>query len=121
MEEILNCLFEKTLIIPFLTGFVFSVTALIMLRFPPKKINYLYGYRTPSSMKNQQVWDFSQRYSGIKMFQIGLALIAVSFVNVFLNLNEDLQTNIGFSLIILFCFYLFFATERAIRNNFPKK
>ncbi len=119
MEAILNYLFEKTLIIPFLTGIIFVVTALITLRFPPKKINYLYGYRTTASMKNQQVWDFAQRYSGIKMVQSGLALVAISLVNLLLDLNEALQVSLGLSLVILPCIYLFFATERAIRKNFP--
>ncbi len=119
MEVILNYLFEKTLIIPFLTGIIFAVTALITLRFPPKKINYLYGYRTPASMKNQQVWHFAQRYSGIKMFQSGLALVAISFVNLLLDLNEALQVSLGLSLVILPCIYLFFSTEKAIRKNFP--
>ncbi|MBP6557307.1 MAG: SdpI family protein [Flavobacterium sp.] len=119
MEEILNYLFEKTLVIPFLTGIIFAVTALITLKFPPKKINYLYGYRTRASMKNQQVWDFSQRFSGIKMFQCGLVLVAVSFINLLLDLNEALQVSIGLSLVIVPCIYLFFATEKAIKKNFP--
>lgn len=119
MEAILNYLFEKTLIIPFLTGIIFAITAPIMLRFPPKKVNYLYGYRTTASMKNQQVWDFAQRYSGIKMFQSGLALVVVSFVNLFLNLSEGLQVGIGLSLVIVPCIFMFFTTERAIRKKFP--
>ncbi len=119
MEAILNYLFEKTLVVPFLTGIIFAITALITLRFPPKKINYFYGYRSPASMKNQKVWDFSQHYSGIKMFQSGLALVAISFLNLFLNLSEGLQVSIGLSLVIVPCIYLFFSTERAIRKNFP--
>lgn len=119
MEEILNYLFQKTLVIPFLTGIILAVTALITLRFPPKKINYLYGYRTVASMKNQQIWDFAQRYSGIKMFQSGLALVAISFVNLFLNLSEGFQVSLGLSLVIVPCIFLFFATERAIRKIFP--
>lgn len=119
MEEILNNITEQTLIIPFTTGAIFVIAALITLVFPPKKINYLYGYRTRASMKNQQIWDFSQRFSGIKMVQSGLVLIALSFLNVFLNLNESLQVSLGLSSVIIACAYLFFATERAIRKNFP--
>ncbi len=70
-------------------------------------------------MKNQQVWDFAQRYSGIKMLQSGVALVAISFVNLFLNLNESLQVGFGLSLVILPCIYLVFSTEKAIRKNFP--
>lgn len=119
MEAILNYLFEKTLIIPFLTGIIFAVTALITLRFPPKKINYLYGYRTNTSMKNQEVWDFSQRYSGIKMFQLGLIMFCLSFINVLFNFNESAQLWIGLPLLILSSLYLIFTTEKAIRKNFP--
>ena len=119
MEEILNNISEQTLIIPFTTGVIFVIAALITLVFPPKKINYLYGYRTRSSMKHQQVWDFSQRYSGIKMVQSGLVLIALSFLNVFINLNESLQVSLGLSSVIIACAYLFLATERAIRTKFP--
>lgn len=119
MEEIINSISEQTLIIPFTTGTIFVLAALITLVFPPKKINYLYGYRTRASMKNQQVWDFSQRFSGIKMVQSGLVLIALSFLNVFINLNEGLQVGLGFSSVIIACAYLFFATESAIRKKFP--
>lgn len=121
MEEILNNIGEQTLIIPFTTGVIFVIAALITLVFPPKKINYLYGYRTQASMKNQAVWDFSQRYSGIKMVQSGLALVALSFMNVFMNLNETLQIAIGFTAVVLACAYLFLTTERAIRKNFPNQ
>jgi uncharacterized membrane protein len=119
MEEVLIWFVENTVFISFLCGVIFSVTALITLKFPPKKINYLYGYRTTASMKNQQVWDFAQHYSGIKMCQGGLALIVVSFVNLFLELSEAFQVTFGLSLVILSCIYLFFSTERAIRKNFP--
>lgn len=121
MEAILNYLSEKIMIIPFLIGIIFAITALITLRFPPKKINYLYGYRTIASMKNQQVWAFSQHYSGIKMLQIGLVLVTISFLNFFLDLEEDLQVGMGLSLVILACVYLFFTTEKAIKKNFPKE
>ncbi|WP_284651004.1 SdpI family protein [Flavobacterium terrisoli] len=119
MEEILNDISQQTLIIPFTTGSIFVIAALVTLVFPPKKINYLYGYRTRASMKNQKIWDFSQRFSGIKMVQIGLALVVFSFSNYFMKLDGGLQISIGFSSVIIGCAFLFFATERAIRKNFP--
>jgi hypothetical protein len=70
-------------------------------------------------MKNQKVWDFAQHHSGIKMLQSGLALVAISFVNLVLNLSEGLQVSLGLSLVILPCIFLFFSTEKAIRKNFP--
>lgn len=120
MEQTLIYFIENTLFISFLVGFIFLITALITLKFPPKKINYLYGYRTTASMKNQEVWDFAQHYSGIKMIQAGIFLMLISFVKVFLKLNEDfLQVVFGIVFIIAAVIYLFISTEKAIRKNFP--
>ena len=120
MEESLIYFLENTLFISFLVGFIFLITALITLKFPPKKINYLYGYRTTASMKNQEVWDFAQRYSGIKMIQAGLFLMLISFVNVFLNFKDEfLSLVFGMVFIIAAVIYLFVSTEKAIRKNFP--
>ena len=66
------------LVIPALVGLAFIVTGLIMLRFPPKKINYFYGYRTPSSMKNQKNWDFAQTYSAKEFTKAGVILVLIN-------------------------------------------
>ena len=120
MEESFIYFIENTLFISFLVGFIFLISSIITLIFPPKKINYLYGYRTPASMKNQEVWDFAQRYSGIKMVQAGVFLMLVSFVNVFLNPKDDfLPLVFGMAFIIAAVIFLFVSTEKAIRKNFP--
>jgi len=121
MEEILNYLAERIGIVSFLVGIIFTITAIILYRFPPKKINYFYGYRTASSMKNQQVWDFSQKYSAIKMIQIGLFLIVVSFLNLIVDINQEQATFLGIALMILACIYMMIMTEKAIKKNFPNK
>ena len=35
--------------------------------FPPKKINWLYGYRTIQARKNQDVWKFANKTGGTCM------------------------------------------------------
>ena len=45
-------------------GPLMLVLTFIFKRFPPKKINHLYGYRTPRSMRSQEAWDFANRFSG---------------------------------------------------------
>lgn len=49
--------------------------------FPPKKINYLYGYRTKRSMQSQDTWNESNTYAANAM--ILLAVIGTSLVLVF--------------------------------------
>ena len=35
----------------------------VFQRFPPKKINHFYGYRTGRSMKNQETWKAANEFS----------------------------------------------------------
>lgn len=54
--------------------FMTSMTALLPVillglgthfyRHPPQKINYIWGYRTRRSMKNQETWIFAHQYYG---------------------------------------------------------
>lgn len=49
----MTSIFENPLfLIPITSGPLFMIAGLVLLKFPPKKINSLYGYRTNSSMKN---------------------------------------------------------------------
>ena len=118
MDQTLNYLAERIGVPSFLIGIVFIIAALILYFFPPKKINYLYGYRTRSSIKNQQVWDFSQKYSAVKMLQLGLFLIVVSLLHIFIPISQDHTTFIEIGLVILGCIYMFVTTEKALKKNF---
>lgn len=119
MEVILIYIIENLFFLPFLTGVIFVITALISLRFPPKKINDLYGYRTGNSKKNLEVWNFSQKYSSIKMLQGGFFLVVFSFLGMVFHPDEKVQLIVGIGLSILVCVYLFYTTEKAIKKNFP--
>jgi len=121
MAAILHHLADNINSISFLVGIIFIIASLILLRFPPKKINYLYGYRTPSSMKNQQTWDFSQKFSAVKMFQVGIVLLATSFLNILVDMSQEQSLFLGLGLLILGCIYMFVVTEKAIKRNFPNE
>lgn len=121
MTDILNYLAERIGIIPFLIGIIFILSALIMLRFPPKKINHFYGYRTPNAMRNQQTWDFSQKYSSIKMLQLGIFLFVVSFLNLVVSISYEISVYLGLGFSILGCIYMFIVTENAIKKKFPNQ
>ncbi len=66
--------------ITILPGVVFMIVGLIMQKFPAKKINPLYGYRTTTSMKSQEAWDAAQRIGAAESIRLGLiqALIGVA-------------------------------------------
>jgi uncharacterized membrane protein len=112
-------MFENPLfLIPFMAGLAFTVAGLIMLKFPPKKINSLYGYRTANAMKSQERWDFAQNYSSKEMIKLGLLLSACCVFSFVTNFDPTINRNIGLSLLIVTVIGLLVRVERAINNKF---
>jgi uncharacterized membrane protein len=54
---------DKYLIAHLSLGPLLLILGFVFKRFPPKKINYWYGYRTPRSMRSQEAWDCANLYS----------------------------------------------------------
>ena len=103
-----------------LVGIIFVVAAVIMLAFPPKKINGLYGYRTSGSMKSQQRWDFAQRFSSFRMIEAGAFLLIFSFASEFLGLNPGKSAIATIGLLLASTLYLILRTETALKKKFPE-
>ncbi|GAA0071176.1 SdpC immunity protein SpdL [Clostridium sardiniense] len=61
-------------------GIVCIIIGFIFKAFPPQKINGIYGYRTPSSMKNQDTWNESQKYSANALIILGFIYLALGFL-----------------------------------------
>lgn len=121
-EEIVNSIFENPLMsITFFGGLIFIIAGFVMYKYPPKKINSLYGYRTLSSMKNQERWNFAQNYSSKEMMKLGLLLLisgSIGFITDFDNLTNMF---IGLALMILVVISLILRVEKAIKTNFIEK
>jgi uncharacterized membrane protein len=60
------------------TNGLLFLLSILFYKFPPKKINSLYGYRTVKAMQNQQIWDFANGifnknlliYSGFRCWEV---------------------------------------------------
>lgn len=102
----------------FLTGIVFIVVGLFMLKFPPKQINGLYGYRTSSSMKNQERWDFAQIYAAKEMMKIGGIQVIIGLFAQLFSPSEIVGVILGLGFVLLSCVLLAVRVERAIKNKF---
>jgi len=118
-DRVMN-LINPIFIIPALTGPFFMMIGALMLKFPPKTINGIYGYRTPNSMKSQERWDYSQRYSAKEMIKLGGILSLTSLISIFYHPNEVIGSIIGISLMITMIIILVMKTERAIKKTFSK-
>ncbi|NHM06137.1 SdpI family protein [Flavobacterium sp. CYK-4] len=119
MENI-NHLIDQLLGLPFAVGLIFSLVGMLMWLFPPRKINYLYGYRTRSSMASQQRWDFAQKYSARLMAVNGLLLVLSSLIKMGFNMSISQQLTLGVILILAAVIVLIVLTEKAIQTKFPQ-
>ncbi|TMM30578.1 SdpI family protein [Polaribacter aestuariivivens] len=98
------------------TNGLLFLLSIIFWKFPPKKINAIYGYRTPKAMQNQQIWDFANNvfnknlliYSGIS-FLAGL---------VFANFATKELSWQPMVLVLLSILVSIIKTERALSDNF---
>ncbi|UMB54374.1 SdpI family protein [Lutibacter sp. A64] len=108
-------------LIPFGSGLIFCVTGAIMYRFPPKKINSLYGYRTASSMKNKERWKFAQIYSAKQLITLGLVLSLCGLVGLIYKPTEEISTFLGLGLMILMVVLLVIKVENKLKEKFKNK
>ena len=99
----------------FIVGFVFAVAAFITLKFPPKKINSIYGYRTSRSMKSQENWDLAQRFSSQLMLKQGLILFVLAFILAILPIPMEIATLISLLLLVTSVINLFVQTEKRLK------
>lgn len=53
-------------------GPVIIAISIIFIKFPPKKINNIYGYRTKNSMKSQEMWDYANTTFAKNFLYIGI-------------------------------------------------
>lgn len=95
------------------------------LKHPPKTINYVFGYRTTRSMKNQDTWTFAHQYCGRLWYRWGLVLLPVTFVAMFLVLGQSVDTvsTAGGILCLLQMIPLvgcIFPTEAALKRTFDE-
>ena len=100
-----------------LCGLIYIVTGRIVFRYPPKKINDFYGYRTSRSKKSQAHWDFAQKESSKYIIQSGYycLLTCVPFI-----LYESGKVEIWIAIILttLYPFISLFQTEKALKKKF---
>ena len=65
-------------------GLLFPVVMILFgtmfMKSAPKKINYIFGYRTDMSVKNRDTWEFAHKYFGKLWFRLGLLLIPITVI-----------------------------------------
>ncbi|QAA83149.1 SdpI family protein [Aequorivita sp. H23M31] len=103
-----------------LVGPIYVLAGMVMTLFPPKEINGLYGYRTRNSMKNQERWNFAQKYSAKEMIKLGGILLISSGLGLLFNPSKDMALILGIFLMVAITVVLFLKVEKEINRRFGK-
>jgi uncharacterized membrane protein len=102
-----------------ITGPLFIMLGWYFAKFPPKKINHYYGYRTTRSMKSQEAWDFAQVYGAKKMLWAGWVMLAMGVMLLPLPFSENVKAILSVSTLIIVAVWMIVVTEKALKSKFP--
>ncbi len=112
-----------TFICDLLIPLIMLLFGIMMMVSAPNNINYIFGYRTARSMKNQDTWKFAHEYCGRLWWRIGLImLIPTVLVHIpFYNSNEKVVGTVAIIVMVIQLIVLFVSiipTEIALKKNF---
>jgi len=64
-----------------LTSVILILVGVITMKYPPKKINHFYGYRTRRSMSNQVIWDYANALAAKMILTLGFVLLIIGIIS----------------------------------------
>lgn len=112
--------FENPLfIIPILTGPLILIVFLYVKKYPPNKINALYGYRTKRSMASQEAWDFAQILSTNLMIRYMIIYTVTAVLGLLIADSHSIWfVIIALVLMITFMAIPIIKTEKELKKRF---
>ena len=116
-----NVMTNPLVLILCISGLIFLLAGFIQQRFPSKKINHLYGYRTSNSMKSQESWDFAQEYSAKKMMKMGAYITTLSLLAWSIDFQSSWSVWIALVIVTISPLLMLLQVETELKKRFPKK
>ena len=96
---------------------IILIIAMVFKLFLPSKINCIYGYRTKSSMKNQETWNEAHKYSSTLLVKAAvLSLLIGAMCGYLLPDKNGLKITVLLFVLILILTIVF--TEIYLKKNF---
>ena len=97
----------------------------LMQRNTPKDINWIIGYRTTMSMKNEDTWAFAHKVAGAFWWKWGWVALVVTTITMLVLIGQSVEfvSSAGCILMFLQLIPLIAViphTEKALRNVFDK-
>lgn len=102
-----------------------TVFGILFSRSAPKRINVAFGYRTATSMKNRETWDFSHKLFGKLCIIFGVPLMPVTAVLMLCVIHggDGAVAAVGLSILAVELCLLFATvalTERKLKHIFDR-
>lgn len=112
-------IFACDLLIPI----IMLVFGIIMYKHAPKNINFIFGYRTTRSMKNDDTWKFAHEYCGRLWWKLGLIMLpTTALVHIpFYNSDENVVSIVSLVVMTIQVIVLIVSilpTETALKKTF---
>lgn len=103
-------------------GVCYVIVGYIFKRYPPKKINSLYGYRTGKALHSQKAWDLAQPYAAKQMLIEGLIFLVFGIAAYFIPATEStlfvlLDVFLPIGSVLLGVGILIYKTEKYVDRN----
>ena len=97
----------------------------LFFRRAPKKINFIFGYRTSFSMKNKDTWAFAHRMIGRVWLPLGAAMLVLSPIPLLCLMGADesavsLAGGMVMSVQVLLLILSIIPVEIALRRTFDQ-
>lgn len=90
----------------------------------PKEINDAFGYRTKLTMRNKEVWEYSQKLFGKVFLIAGAVTLPLSIIPMLFVINSDVSTcgwtggaAVGVQVIVILLLLPFM--EKAVKKKYP--
>ena len=107
---------NDSLLYVFTTNGLLFLISVLFWKFPPKKINSIYGYKTPKAMQNQQIWDYANTsFNKSLLIYAGISFLASLAFVTFLNAVLTWQP---MAFVFLSIIVSIVKTEKGLTENF---
>lgn len=104
-----------------IVGLCATVLGIISIKFPPKRINILIRHRSERARKNQENWDFAQKYWAPQLIYAGVLMMISSVIGLFLKGSSIVWMWMGLLFMIIILLGFSFKTEQALKKFEQKK
>jgi len=100
-----------------LIGPLMLVLSLIFIKYPPKKPNSTYGYRTKRSMKSQEAWDFANQYSNQLLLKVAIITTIIQLIT-YLLLEPSQSILLAATVLVIGVIAVLPMTENRLKERF---